>query len=72
VYKGLRDGVHEVAIKVFEHVSPQSASREMLLKEIHLLRSCRNSHIVQVRTTTLVVIDEVCKIWLMVEMVMIT
>lgn len=47
MFKGLLDGVHTVAIKIFAGEAGNT-DKDGLNKEIHLLRSCRNSHIVQV------------------------
>lgn len=47
VLKGLLDGIHEVAIKVFKDTSDSSQFRTFL-QEVELLRHCRNSQIVQV------------------------
>ena len=46
VYKGVLQEVHEVAVKVFEGYVGQR-EQELLLKEITILRSCRNKNIVQ-------------------------
>ena len=46
VYKGVLQDVHEVAVKVFEGYVGQR-EQELLLKEITILRSCRNKNIVQ-------------------------
>eukprot|EP00884_Botryococcus_braunii_P015122 jgi/Botrbrau1/23610/Bobra.55_2s0006.3 len=43
VVKGLRDGVHEVALKI----SRPGLSRELIMREMSLLKSCQNSNIVQ-------------------------
>eukprot|EP00884_Botryococcus_braunii_P007070 jgi/Botrbrau1/16364/Bobra.0372s0003.1 len=43
VLKGIRDGVHDVALKI----SKSNVSREAFLREVALLKSCRNSNIVQ-------------------------
>eukprot|EP00884_Botryococcus_braunii_P000235 jgi/Botrbrau1/10211/Bobra.0362s0001.1 len=46
VLKGLLDGIHEVAIKVFKDASDSSQFRTFL-QEVELLKHCRNSQIVQ-------------------------
>lgn len=46
VYRGVLTEVHEVAVKVFEGYVGQQ-EQELLLKEITILRSCRNKNIVQ-------------------------
>eukprot|EP00884_Botryococcus_braunii_P015138 jgi/Botrbrau1/23625/Bobra.55_2s0016.1 len=43
VVKGVRDGVHEVALKI----SRPGLSRELIMREMSLLKSCKNSNIVQ-------------------------
>eukprot|EP00884_Botryococcus_braunii_P015128 jgi/Botrbrau1/23616/Bobra.55_2s0011.1 len=43
VVKGVRDGVHEVALKI----SRPGLSRELIIREMSLLKSCKNSNIVQ-------------------------
>jgi hypothetical protein len=47
VVKGIRDGLHEVALKI----SKSNPSQNLLLKEMALLKSCRNSNVVQVAST---------------------
>jgi hypothetical protein len=47
VYKGLLDGIHEVAIKLFTDTS-DSTQVKRFLQEVELLKHCRNSQIVQV------------------------
>lgn len=45
VYKGIKEGVHEVAIKIFPAIiSPRDL--ESLQREIAVLRSCNNKNIV--------------------------
>jgi hypothetical protein len=44
VVKGIRDGLHEVALKI----SRSRPSQDLLLREMAVLKSCRNSNIVQV------------------------
>ena len=46
MYKGVLNEVHEVAVKVFQGYVGQ-AKQDLLLKEISILRSCRNKNIVQ-------------------------
>lgn len=46
VYKGVLQDVHEIAVKVFEGYRGQR-EQDLLLKEISILRSCRNNNIVQ-------------------------
>eukprot|EP00884_Botryococcus_braunii_P015139 jgi/Botrbrau1/23626/Bobra.55_2s0017.2 len=43
VVKGVRDGVHEVALKISRPGFP----RELIMREMSLLKSCKNSNIVQ-------------------------
>ncbi len=45
VYKGIKDGVHDVAIKIFTSVTT-SRDLELLQTEIAVLRSCNNRNIV--------------------------
>lgn len=45
VYKGIKDGVHDVAIKIFKSVST-ARDVELLQTEIAVLRSCNNRNIV--------------------------
>lgn len=45
VYKGIKDGVHDVAIKIFKSVST-ARDLELLQTEIAVLRSCNNRNIV--------------------------
>ena len=45
VYKGTKDGVHDVAIKIFKSVST-ARDLELLQTEIAVLRSCNNRNIV--------------------------
>lgn len=45
VLKGTQDGVHEVALKM---ISTANVSLDKLMREVALLKSCRNSNIVQV------------------------
>lgn len=45
VYKGVKDGVHEVAIKIFPAIS-SPRNLETLQREIAVLRSCNNKNIV--------------------------
>ena len=45
VYRGLKDGVHDVAIKIFKSVTTQR-DLELLQTEIAVLRSCNNRNIV--------------------------
>lgn len=45
VYKGVKDGVHDVAIKIFKSVST-ARDLELLQTEIAVLRSCNNRNIV--------------------------
>lgn len=47
VVQGLYRGVHLVAIKILNTVSPEE-SQNSLLREVNVLRSCRHPHIVQV------------------------
>eukprot|EP00884_Botryococcus_braunii_P003547 jgi/Botrbrau1/13193/Bobra.0351s0006.1 len=60
VFKGLRDGVQDVAIKVFKG---EAKHAENFNKEIQLLRSCRSSHIVQFQGMAKVEED----VWLLME-----
>jgi serine/threonine protein kinase len=48
VYKGLQEGVHEVAIKVLVNSLADLRKRQTFMREVELLKSCRHSHIVQV------------------------
>eukprot|EP00884_Botryococcus_braunii_P023403 jgi/Botrbrau1/9747/Bobra.0388s0034.1 len=50
VIKAIRDGVHDVAVKV----SNSNFSREALIKEVEVLRNCRNSNVVQFQGACLV------------------
>lgn len=45
MYKGIKDGVHDVAIKIFKSVST-ARDLELLQTEIAVLRSCNNRNIV--------------------------
>ncbi|DBA85247.1 TPA: hypothetical protein ACH3X2_005947 [Trebouxia sp. C0005] len=45
VYKGIKDGVHDVAIKIFKSVTTER-DLELLQTEIAVLRSCNNRNIV--------------------------
>jgi len=45
VYKGIKDGIHEVAIKIFKAVTTER-DLELLQTEIAVLRSCNNGNIV--------------------------
>lgn len=45
VYRGLKDGVHDVAIKIFKSVNT-TRDLELLQTEIAVLRSCNNRNIV--------------------------
>ena len=45
VYKGIKDGVHDVAIKIFKSVTT-ARDLELLQTEIAVLRSCNNRNIV--------------------------
>jgi hypothetical protein len=48
VYKGLHEGVHEVAIKVLVDWAADVQRHQSFMREVELLKSCRHSHIVQV------------------------
>lgn len=45
VYKGIKDGIHDVAIKIFKSVTTER-DLELLQTEIAVLRSCNNRNIV--------------------------
>jgi hypothetical protein len=50
VIKGVRDGVHDVALKI--STCKFDTNSEAFAREVALLKSCRNSNIVQVSDTT--------------------
>ena len=45
VFKGIKDGIHDVAIKIFKAVTTER-DLELLQTEIAVLRSCNNRNIV--------------------------
>ncbi len=47
VVKGIRDDVHDVALKILS----SAISKDVVMKEVTLLKSCQNSNIVQVSSS---------------------
>lgn len=60
VFKAMYDGVHEVAIKIFNATGCNEEEASLLMNEISLLRTCRHSNIVQVHQWCWSALKSVC------------
>lgn len=52
MFKATYDGVHDVAIKIFNATGCNEEEASSLMNEISLLRTCRHSNIVQVQSNS--------------------